>query len=202
MENNNQTNQEKKGFFKDKKNIAIVILSLIVCGFVFGSDTTSTNTIETSSNNMQIANLNTELENLNGQLENLKAELNEANAKITELETSIQTLTGEKEQLITQLNEKSGYILNLEAQVGGLTAEKSHLEAQKGILEQQLEEKTTKQSPTKSTSSQNTSYTVYVTNTGDKYHKGSCSYLRSSKNAISKDAAVSQGYTACSRCNP
>ena len=46
-----------------------------------------------------------------------------------------------------------------------------------------------------------TSEIVYVTDTGSKYHRASCSYLKS-KNSISKKDAIEQGYTACSRCNP
>ena len=43
--------------------------------------------------------------------------------------------------------------------------------------------------------------TVYVTKTGKKYHLGSCSSLRRSKNPISL-AEAKQGYSPCSRCNP
>ena len=43
---------------------------------------------------------------------------------------------------------------------------------------------------------------VYITNTGEKYHSGGCSYLRKSKNAIDKNSAIARGYTPCSRCNP
>jgi hypothetical protein len=46
------------------------------------------------------------------------------------------------------------------------------------------------------------SYTVYITNTGKKYHKKGCRYLRMSSIAIKKSSAVSQGYTACKVCNP
>ena len=46
------------------------------------------------------------------------------------------------------------------------------------------------------------SYIVYVTNTGTKYHRANCSYLRSSKIAKSIEDAIAEGYTACSRCNP
>lgn len=42
---------------------------------------------------------------------------------------------------------------------------------------------------------------VYVTDTGSKYHRSGCSYLKS-KNAITKEKAINQGYSACSRCNP
>ncbi|MDO4291815.1 MAG: peptidoglycan-binding domain-containing protein [Eubacteriales bacterium] len=44
--------------------------------------------------------------------------------------------------------------------------------------------------------------TVYVTRTGEKYHRSGCSYLRKSKIAVSLSSAVGGGYTACSRCNP
>lgn len=44
--------------------------------------------------------------------------------------------------------------------------------------------------------------TVYITKTGKKYHRGSCSYLRRSKISISLKDACDRGYTPCSRCNP
>ncbi len=43
--------------------------------------------------------------------------------------------------------------------------------------------------------------TVYITNTGKKYHRDGCSYLKS-KIPISLSDAKAQGYTPCSRCNP
>lgn len=46
------------------------------------------------------------------------------------------------------------------------------------------------------------SYTVYITKTGEKYHASGCQYLAKSKIAIDKSKAISQGYTACSRCKP
>ncbi len=42
---------------------------------------------------------------------------------------------------------------------------------------------------------------VYITNTGSKYHRNSCSYLRQSKIQIDESKAIRQGYTPCSRCN-
>ncbi len=43
---------------------------------------------------------------------------------------------------------------------------------------------------------------VYVTKTGDKYHRSNCRYLSNSKISIEKDEAIKQGYTACSVCKP
>ena len=50
--------------------------------------------------------------------------------------------------------------------------------------------------PSKSTSIS----TVYVTDTGSKYHKWGCQYLRESCIEISYVDATSDGYTPCSKC--
>lgn len=44
--------------------------------------------------------------------------------------------------------------------------------------------------------------TVYITETGDKYHQEGCRYLSKSKIAISLEEAKAQGYTPCSVCKP
>lgn len=44
--------------------------------------------------------------------------------------------------------------------------------------------------------------TVYITNTGKKYHRAGCSSLKKSKIAVSKEKAIAEGYTPCSKCNP
>jgi hypothetical protein len=43
---------------------------------------------------------------------------------------------------------------------------------------------------------------VYITDTGEKYHRGSCSYLRQSKHAITLTEALGGGYEPCGRCGP
>ena len=47
-----------------------------------------------------------------------------------------------------------------------------------------------------------TSVTVYVTNSGAKYHRWGCQYLWNSSIAVALDYALASGYTPCSRCNP
>lgn len=49
---------------------------------------------------------------------------------------------------------------------------------------------------------QNQETTVYITKTGEKYHKDDCSYLRKSKIATTKADAIDRGYTPCSKCRP
>ena len=43
---------------------------------------------------------------------------------------------------------------------------------------------------------------VYVTKSGEKYHRDSCSSLRKSKIAISLKEAKKKGYEPCKICNP
>ena len=49
---------------------------------------------------------------------------------------------------------------------------------------------------------QNNEYTVYITKTGNKYHRAGCRYLSRSQIAISKSDAIGSGFTPCSVCNP
>lgn len=204
-----QEKVRKSSFWRDRKNVAIVVLSfLLFCVLAF-SDTDQAD---------KINELNAQIERQNRQV----AELEEENKKIETLEANVETLSKEKEDLNAKLSavastedlkktidEKSQQILNLESQIGSLAAEKAEVEAQNGVLQQQLSSKssttssTSKSSTSSSTSpGTSTSYTVYITNTGSKYHRSGCSYLRSSSHAIDKNSAVSQGYTACSRCSP
>lgn len=52
-----------------------------------------------------------------------------------------------------------------------------------------------------STKDSSSSITVYVTETGSKYHRSSCSSLRKSKIAIPLDEAI-ESYEPCERCSP
>jgi hypothetical protein len=44
--------------------------------------------------------------------------------------------------------------------------------------------------------------TVYITDTGARYHLATCRYLRSSKHPISLREAKRLGYTPCKVCQP
>lgn len=48
----------------------------------------------------------------------------------------------------------------------------------------------------------NVETTVYITNSGKKYHSSGCQYLSKSKISIDLNKAKNQGYTACSKCSP
>jgi len=44
--------------------------------------------------------------------------------------------------------------------------------------------------------------TVYITRTGERYHRGSCHHLARSKYPVSLRDAKRQGYTPCKVCRP
>jgi len=58
------------------------------------------------------------------------------------------------------------------------------------------------QTPESTRSIASASETVYITNTGHKYHRDGCRYLRYSQSSISESKAIERGYGACSVCNP
>ncbi len=45
-------------------------------------------------------------------------------------------------------------------------------------------------------------HTVYITDTGSKYHRPGCRYLDQSKHEVDYDYAVANGYVACKVCKP
>ncbi len=53
-----------------------------------------------------------------------------------------------------------------------------------------------------SQTSQYKEQTVYVTNSGSKYHRNDCRYLKKSKKNIKLSKAKDNGYTACKVCKP
>lgn len=113
-----------------------------------------------------------------------KTELENLTAKTTELEKQKELISKDR---LGMKDEKE----KLEEKVDSLNKKISELE------EANKKTTTTKK---KTTKKKTKSVTVYVTNTGSKYHKSWCSYLNQSKIPISLKNAKAQGYTACSRC--
>lgn len=202
-EKNDETNYSILDAIKDKlynikskekiKTISIIFLIFLILCFAL------------SDNSQKNVELTKQVEELTKQIEELKVQITTVNNRLEENQKKLE----EKSKEITTLQE-----------------EKTKLESEKQTLNQKIEElitsKTNKTSTQMSTSSSlssttkasnnsssntenvstSNSYTVYITDTGKKYHSASCSYLKKSKHAISKDSAISQGYSACSKCNP
>lgn len=144
-------------------------------------------------------------------VEAIQRDLMEELAAVEQMRESLVPQVAEQAQLdweASLLSKQSEYvdqIAELEASVEELVAQVEERDAQIAALEEEEQVAAAKTEPSGSsggsTSSGNTqSVTVYVTNTGAKYHKAGCQHLRQSQNAISLNDAKASGYTACSRC--
>lgn len=124
----------------------------------------------------------------------------------------------------TELERYGTAVANLKAQVQELTEEKNALLGNQETEEPETEPEPKEESEpepepsydtnaqdtcsagdldeTETSSSASDEIIVYVTRTGEKYHRESCSYLRQSKIETTLSEAVEDGYTPCSRCHP
>lgn len=82
--------------------------------------------------------------------------------------------------------------------VAGTT--ESQPQTQASTEEQSTKEKVSETKGEEITTAQSEQGTYYVTNSGTKYHVGTCSYLSKSRNPISLSDAKARGLTPCSRC--
>ena len=56
--------------------------------------------------------------------------------------------------------------------------------------------------PTPATTQAPEAVVVYITDSGEKYHRAGCRYLKDSQQEISLASAISRGYTPCGVCKP
>lgn len=115
------------------------------------------------------------LEEKNGTINKLSANITESNETIESLEAQIKTLEATNEEQKSQI-EKFESATDV-CSAGELDGDET-------------------------SSSASDEFIVYVTRTGEKYHRESCSYLRQSKIETTLSEAVEDGYTPCSRCHP
>lgn len=180
---------------------AILVLFIIVVSFVLGFGTHYAFGVKASDYKA--------LKNSNAALEEQKVaiteEYNKYKEKMQPYEqqqiTDVQSAEEKKraaEQAQQEAKKKAA-----EEQAKAKAEQKAAEEQAKAEAEQKVkaaqQEETRKESVS---ANENNSYTVYITNTGSKYHRAGCQYLKKSKTAISKTKAISQGYTACAKCNP
>ncbi len=176
LETETQTSSNFKNFVKENSLAIEVILSIFVVIMLITSITISNqkNTIQKQYNELQ-TKLDTTSKNLQKQIDEKNTKLLDNEKKISELQQE------EKQKLNTQIEE--------------LKKTSSTISQNKSTAAK------TSTSSTAKTSAQNTNSTiVYVTNTGKKYHKSNCSYLKKSKIEMSLSNAQSSGYTPCSKC--
>lgn len=126
----------------------------------------------------------------------------------TELEAEVSYLNEEIEHLNEVVDATQQTADNWQEKYNDVSRELASLERQmqdQEVLDAQVdqfENYVSNSSNPAPTPEPQTSVTVYITNTGEKYHRWGCQYLWNSSIAVALDYALASGYTPCSRCNP
>ena len=127
-----------------------------------------------------------------------ESQVNEYLSQIEDLNHEVSRLQTDKTNLSEKVNDLNDVIVSLKNTNSDLQDEVSSLKNKLNANTHSAPAYS--QSSNQSYNQSSTSQTVYVTNTGSKYHKYGCQYLR--KSCIARDLATaqSQGYTPCSKC--
>lgn len=191
-----------------KTRIAQVLAAIFACTTIFCGLLTAQSSANFSQLSAQYQTLEDRLSDAKGGAQPdagiSQEELESYNDKIAALEaqaasqsSQIDTLTTQNAALSTELGNRQAQIDNLWSRVD---AAQKNLDTAYAKLESRQGSAAVSAGNTDAGTKASTSQTVYITNTGSKYHRSGCQYLRKSKISISLDQAKSQGYTSCSRC--
>lgn len=188
---------------KDTKIALGIIGGILVCGIIGIYSTDYNNTNQTENIISVKSNIVTKNTILN--------ELSIDNSAINWIkeDSSKETNTISKIDNTTTNEEKTNTSSNKSNTSSNTTSNKSNNTKNSSTISSNYSEKANTSNKTNSNSNntntssnkQNTTI-VYITNSGSKYHRSGCFYLRKSKIETTLDKAKKQGFSACSRCNP
>lgn len=183
-----------KKFDKNTLKTLVIAASLLLNCILGGASYTYYHHLAEQMN--ETASLQSQVSHLEGSVSDLQAQADESQPAIDDLKAQVASLTEEKN--------------GLQAQVDTLTSQKADLQKQVDTLKAGASSGSSSGSsssggssasvPAAYSSSDDQSETVYVTDTGSKYHSAGCRYLKKSQIPMSLSEAKRQGYTACSVC--
>ena len=183
-----------KKFDKNTLKTLVIAASLLLNCVLGGASYTYYHHLAEQMN--ETASLQSQVSHLEGSVSDLQAQADESQPTIDGLKAQVSSLTEEKN--------------GLQAQVDTLTSQKADLQKQVDTLKAGASSGSSSGSsssggssasvPAAYSSSDDQSETVYVTDTGSKYHSAGCRYLKKSQIPMSLSEAKRQGYTACSVC--
>lgn len=143
----------------------------------------------------ETASLQSQVSHLEGSVSDLQAQVDESQPTIDGLKAQVASLTEEKNGLQAQVDTLTSQKADLQNQVDTLKAGASSGSSSSGGSSSD-----SSSVPAAYSSSDDQSETVYVTDTGSKYHSAGCRYLKKSQIPMLLSEAKRQGYTACSVC--
>ena len=183
-----------KKFDKNTLKTLVIAASLLLNCILGGASYTYYHHLAEQMN--ETASLQSQVSHLEGSVSDLQAQVDESQPTIDGLKAQVSSLTEEKN--------------GLQAQVDTLTSQKADLQKQVDTLKAGASSGSSSGSsssggssasvPAAYSGSDDQSETVYVTDTGSKYHSAGCRYLKKSQIPMSLSEAKRQGYTACSVC--
>lgn len=183
-----------KKFDKNTLKTLVIAASLLLNCVLGGASYTYYHHLAEQMN--ETASLQSQVSHLEGSVSDLQAQADESQPAIDDLKAQVASLTEEKNGLQTQVDTLTSQKADLQKQVDTLKAD-----ASSGSSSGSSSSGGSSASvPAAYSSSDDQSETVYVTNTGSKYHSAGCRYLKKSQIPMSLSEAKRQGYTACSVC--
>lgn len=183
-----------KKFDKNTLKTLVIAASLLLNCILGGASYTYYHHLAEQMN--ETASLQSQVSHLEGSVSDLQAQVDESQPAIDGLKAQVASLTEEKNGLQTQVDTLTSQKADLQKQVdtlkAGASSGSSSGSSSSGGSSASV--------PAAYSSSDDQSETVYVTDTGSKYHSAGCRYLKKSQIPISLSEAKRQGYTACSVC--
>ena len=183
-----------KKFDKNTLKTLVIAASLLLNCVLGGASYTYYHHLAEQMN--ETASLQSQVSHLEGSVSDLQAQADESQPTIDGLKAQVTSLTEEKNGLQTQVDTLTSQKADLQKQVdtlkAGASSGSSSGSSSSGGSSASV--------PAAYSSSDDQSETVYVTNTGSKYHSAGCRYLKKSQIPMSLSEAKRQGYTACSVC--
>lgn len=183
-----------KKFDKNTLKTLVIAASLLLNCILGGASYTYYHHLAEQMN--ETASLQSQVSHLEGSVSDLQAQADESQPTIDGLKAQVTSLTEEKNGLQTQVDTLTSQKADLQKQVdtlkAGASSGSSSGSSSSGGSSASV--------PAAYSSSDDQSETVYVTNTGSKYHSAGCRYLKKSQIPMSLSEAKRQGYTACSVC--
>lgn len=183
-----------KKFDKNTLKTLVIAASLLLNCVLGGASYTYYHHLAEQMN--ETASLQSQVSHLESSVSDLQAQVDESQPAIDGLKAQVASLTEEKNGLQSQVDTLTSQKADLQNQVdtlkAGASSGSSSGSSSSGGSSASV--------PAAYSSSDDQSETVYITNTGSKYHSAGCRYLKKSQIPMSLSEAKRQGYTACSVC--
>lgn len=187
------SSNSKKSFFKDKKNIAIVILSFLTLSCLLAYSNS-----DNYKDHSQIEELNNQINTLKNKNNELSIEIQNNNNQINSLQQTNKSLREELNTANEQKQKPEPINQVVEASKNTTTSNNNSSSNKKTSSENTgTSKKTTSQTST----SNNKSQMVWVGETGTKYHYQGCRTLKGKGHQITLQQAQAEGRAPCKVCH-